>query len=262
MTVYSSFPQYMAVDRAFNSLTRALEFRTTSKREDEAICVASILGLEVKGIVETKTAEQRMCILYSQIKTMPASILFHLSKRLQDGFRWAPRTLLGPKYGYTFSSMSGVGKCDIEGLHVQFAGFIVTGQPVKLSNDADDTSASFFIGDAYESAPRMMVRSGHNTYSIVENMHVTTARSALLEALDFIEQMQKTAMPAIIVNPADTTESALVAVRKEEEGVIYGTFLRKVYVRPPRMASGLYNDWRNRLLQTREVPSDQRWCIN
>lgn len=47
MTVCSSLPQFRKQVDVFGFLGRALEYRTTSKREDEAICLASILDIRL-----------------------------------------------------------------------------------------------------------------------------------------------------------------------------------------------------------------------
>ena len=56
-------------------------------------------------------------------------------------------------------------------------------------------------------------------------------RVSLNNSLELDIVMRETATPGIVVNPRDTTESALVSVTEEREGVIYATFLTKVYIR-------------------------------
>ena len=70
--------------------------------------------------------------------------------------------------------------------------------------------------------------------------------------------------PALVINPKDTTESALVSVTEEQEGAIHAMFLRKAYVRKRRMAGltfEIHRDWRRQLIETREVSSAQCCCI-
>ena len=79
--LYSAFPQFQAKDRIYAFLSRALEYRTTRKLEDEAVYLASILGVnDLKSVVNGSTAEQRMQALYTLIGQLPASVLFHRSK--------------------------------------------------------------------------------------------------------------------------------------------------------------------------------------
>ena len=88
--LFYSIPQRMSRDRAFNSLMSALRYRTTSKKEDEALCVASILGFDqqhIKAITDEDAAEARMQKMYTFIGEIPASVLFNRSRKLgQKGF--------------------------------------------------------------------------------------------------------------------------------------------------------------------------------
>ena len=255
-TIYSAFPQYRNRDRAFAFLARALEYRTTSKLEDEAICLASILGLEPKAITSIasfNTAQERMHTLYTLIEQIPASVLFNRSKKLERDFRWAPATLLGNKAHYSFRGIAA--RCDAEGLHVQFPSYIVKEWKALPKDAPYITDLGRYIGNTEAEIPRLKItaRGAEGEYA--------TAKSSLDESPEFDELLCNTAKPAFILNPDDTTESALVSVIREVGEVIHASFLRKVHIRKPRMESGVHNDWRDKLIDVREVSSDQKWCI-
>src|SRR5436305_1924174 len=78
------------------SLCNALEYRTTSRPSDEAMCLTSIMGLDVGKVVQVGgSSESRMRAFYTQLLEIPPTILFHRGERLQaDGFRWAPLSFL------------------------------------------------------------------------------------------------------------------------------------------------------------------------
>ncbi len=255
-TIYSAFPQYRNRDRAYAFLARALEYRTTSKLEDEAICLASVLGMEPKSIASiagAKTAEERMQILYTCMGQIPASVLFHRSRKLENGFRWAPATLLGNKQNYSFR---GVGaKCDAAGLHVKFAGYVMIGHSTLWQEKPRLTQHNRYIGDVKANAPNLVIMSRET------GVGNATGKSALDDSIKLDTLLNGTPTPAFILNPDDSTESALVSVTGEEEDVLSATFLSKIYVRKPRMESGVHDDWRNNLIDVREVSSDQSWCI-
>lgn len=126
--LFFSNPQRMSRDRAFNSLMSALRYRTTSKKEDEALCVASILGFDqqqIKAIADEETAEKRMQKMYTFIREIPAPVLFNRSRKLgQKGFGWAPASLLGSG-NYLDFFRGNAARCDERGLHVQYSGFII-----------------------------------------------------------------------------------------------------------------------------------------
>ena len=70
-SIFSAFPQFRTRDRTYASLARALRYRTTSKKEDEAVYLALILGLDhyqIAAIVDEATAETRMQRMYTFIE--------------------------------------------------------------------------------------------------------------------------------------------------------------------------------------------------
>ena len=253
--VYSAFPQFQAKAGIFKFLSRALEHRTTSKVEDEAVCLASILGVnDLKSILNGKTAEQRMQALYTLIGQLPASVLFHRSKRLDAGFRWATASLLGSKRRYTFGGP--LANCDAKGLHVQFAGYVVTRHSTQPPTLLDPVRHSFYIGDLQETQPRMWMM-------FHDDLERNDPKSSLDNDVLFDRLMRETPVPGLVVNPDDSTESALVSVNDEREGVIYATFLSKAFIRRPLyFREDAHQDWKTDFIETREVSENQRWCID
>ena len=255
-TIYSAFPQFRNRDRTYAFLARALEYRTTSKLKDEAICLASILGLEPKAIsliANSSGAQERMLVLYTLIEQIPASVLFNRSKKLENDFCWAPATLLGNKAHYSFRGIGA--RCDSHGLHVQFPGYLVKQWNALPKGTPYITDLGRYIGSAAAELPKFSIKARG------AEAEYATSKSSLDESLEFDALLCNTPELAFILNPEDTTESALVSVTREEGDVIYASFLRKVYIRKPRMESGLHNDWREKLIDVREVPSNQKWCV-
>lgn len=87
----------------YGHLADSLGYRSTSKIDDELLCVASVIGSDVKkySAVEVKgnrkaTAELRMQKFLEEIGRFRQGIIFNNYKRLTiPGFRWAPVSLLG-----------------------------------------------------------------------------------------------------------------------------------------------------------------------
>jgi hypothetical protein len=87
----------------YGHLAESLGYRTTSKIEDELLCVASVIGSDVKAYADIdikkkpmKTAEERMKKFLEEIGRFRQGIIFNNYKRLTiPGFRWAPVSLLG-----------------------------------------------------------------------------------------------------------------------------------------------------------------------
>ena len=123
-TVFSAFPQFRPRDRSFAFLARALKYRSTSKGEDEAVCLGPLLGLDpdgVSAILGENSADARMKKLYILTGELPTAVLFNSARKLKDDLTWAPASLLGLREDIDLSNRS-VAKCDPDGLHVQFGG--------------------------------------------------------------------------------------------------------------------------------------------
>ncbi|KAF2491482.1 hypothetical protein BU16DRAFT_119715 [Lophium mytilinum] len=75
----------------------AIRQRLTSREDDEAICIGSFLGFNVSVVLEAEPGD-RMKALLPLFPTVPPNIMFGIGKRIaEQGFRWAPKTLLYPK---------------------------------------------------------------------------------------------------------------------------------------------------------------------
>ncbi|OCH92299.1 hypothetical protein OBBRIDRAFT_460938 [Obba rivulosa] len=91
--------------RAFKALplsdvANSMEWRTTSKLEDETLAIASLLGIDAGELVNLPP-EKRMMTLLLKLRNLPPNIVFMSGPKLSnDGFGWAPRTLMLRKGGY------------------------------------------------------------------------------------------------------------------------------------------------------------------
>ena len=101
---------------AYQHLAESLGYRSTTNIDDELLCVASVIGLDVEPYlkIDDKThktreqkAEKRMQMFLEEVGRFRQGIIFNNYSRLTiPGFRWAPRSLLGHR-------TSGLG--DLEG---------------------------------------------------------------------------------------------------------------------------------------------------
>jgi hypothetical protein len=99
----------------YRHLAESLGHRSTTNVDDELLCVASVIGLDVGDYIKEKdkednrerTAELRMRAFLEELGRFHQGIIFNNYRRLTTpGFRWAPVSLLGHR-------ASGLG--DIEG---------------------------------------------------------------------------------------------------------------------------------------------------
>jgi hypothetical protein len=85
-------------------ILEAVRRRTTTKKKDETVCIATLLGLDPTPILRMDVdsyrdvCEQRMEKLIEMIETLPQGLIFNKMERLTTpSYRWAPRTFLGQK---------------------------------------------------------------------------------------------------------------------------------------------------------------------
>lgn len=257
VSLYSSLPQFQNPVHAFSALTRALEYRSTSKLEDEAICLASILDIKVEEIAKLSTREARMRMFYSLVKELPSSVLFHRGNRLSlDGVRWAPASLLGNQKFYVFSNNSTPASCDVDGLHVQFFGYIVTHVPPAGAYHA------FYVKEPEETFPSLWVTTLPRTSLYFSESSRADDPHGFAEGVKFEILMRETKMPGVIINPEDGGESVLVSIDREENNILYAKFLTKVFAKKPRIGIFSHPNWERDLLPTRKLTPDQHWCIS
>ena len=267
--LFFSIPQLMSRDRAFNSLMSALRYRTTSKKEDEALCVASILGFDqnqIKAIADENTAEVRMQKMYTFIGEIPASVLFNRSRKLrqEEGFfGWAPASLLGSSSGNYLDFFRGqAARCDEHGLHAQFPGFVITDKTTILKRPQRQVPRSqIFLGEPEED----MQDSKYPKCKIGPDVMPDGGQQYLKAAIQFEKMIERTERPAVIINPRLVSDSVLVSVTDEVDGVVYATFIMKVYARWWRDGA-VFNKWTNKnweedCMRARGLGSGQWWCV-
>lgn len=77
----------------------ALNSRSVSVPKDEALCVATLLGLDLTRVLSEDSAQRRMAAVWKMVaemlKGIPPKAIFFVDNPLDvEGFRWAPRSLL------------------------------------------------------------------------------------------------------------------------------------------------------------------------
>ncbi|KAK7039272.1 hypothetical protein VNI00_010177 [Paramarasmius palmivorus] len=132
----SGFP-IMITTTVLQRLANAVQHRSTSKMEDEALILAITLGLDVDPIIDAPNVDTRMAALLVLLKDVPADIIFGTWPKLAHApFRWAPRSLLGFPL-QALQSFGPAATCDSYGLHATYEGFLVDkdARPVVTSED-------------------------------------------------------------------------------------------------------------------------------
>ena len=116
-------------------LDRALSHRNTTVALDEALCIATLMNLDVSQILPLSSEDERMCKVWDLLATacndsLPRKIIFLDIVKLDGrGYRWAPSTLLPPGERYlnpqsrTFRWQGPQGRPTPEGLMAEYPNY-------------------------------------------------------------------------------------------------------------------------------------------
>ena len=82
---FSRLPRFGIMVENLSTLTRVLEHRKTSRPKDEALCLISVLGGDVKKLVGMALVDQRMQAFYSLLKDCH---LKSCPQEMKPKYRW------------------------------------------------------------------------------------------------------------------------------------------------------------------------------
>lgn len=95
-TFYRSLKDFSGLNKAarFASLWQALQWRQTSRVQDEAICVASLFDLSLDAIMKTPANARFKKLLELQSHFLLGTPFLAGDRMKDDGYRWAPVALM------------------------------------------------------------------------------------------------------------------------------------------------------------------------
>lgn len=98
-TFFGPFVRYttQATNQNFANVWKTIQWRSTTHRIDETLCLATLLGLDPAPLftIPDTDYDRRMIKLLQMVKRLPLVLLFQPPPRLsQHGFRWAPKSFL------------------------------------------------------------------------------------------------------------------------------------------------------------------------
>ena len=127
----------LTVGDVFNSL----QWRTTSKPEDETLAVSALLGIDSRPLLAVTTAESRMRLFWLSLRHLPPSIIFldHPKMEKTPGFSWAPASMLSSAFSGTDQTLSQrkntyTATCTTEGLFAVYNVFLPHGDAAWSAN--------------------------------------------------------------------------------------------------------------------------------
>ena len=265
-SLITRLPQRMDSMDLFLSMVQALEHRSTSWLEDEAICLAGISGVDIRQIVQQTTADDRMSKWYSMLRQIPLAFMFHNAARLEiEGYRWAPRSLLTT----TRSRIIHIpGLMDDDGSASKRLSTI-TERGVLL-----DSISALLIQDMKPSSTIYWSSVGFFAASNISEGHIWLL-TAHLDDLDTEQNGIEIQVPegrrlVVIRNPFIDNDAILVSVTREEDGVTYCEYLRKAHLilsHEENQNVQFYEQWdqecgnESTRITLHHMPEDTKWCI-
>ncbi|ESK82731.1 het domain protein [Moniliophthora roreri MCA 2997] len=123
----------------YQYLCAATERRCTSKPEDEPLILATMMGQNVVRILAEDDVEMRMAIWHQEMRLIPSEIIFlhsDIRRLTKSPYRWAPASLMENEIAAPL--YRGIGVCDSKGLHVQYAGYILSEEQERTAAAIED----------------------------------------------------------------------------------------------------------------------------
>lgn len=230
----------------FRGFSSALQYRTTSKVEDETICLASLLRFNTSDLLDKSSQVERLKAFFHLLDPqIPSNILFTPGPKLPDhGDRWIPTSLLSTSVSL-FASPGPPASHDSDGLHAQYHGvFLLT-----------DNCPVYRIFD---------FKLQHNGlwYSVSSPPH----------ADEFCRNLHTLQRPALVLTQdLGRGRGVLVEVYREEQGVLFARFLYSAGIMDSTQSStlddqlvvekGMTGQVRRKVVLAEWISDDQRWCI-
>lgn len=145
-------------DHTLSRIQYALNTRSTSKLEDEPICLASLLGRDPKELFGIKDGTARMRHLLRSFTKIPLGFLFAPRPRIREyGCRWMPQSLLWSGESTTFlGDYNRESLVDRDGMLISMPGIRFTHGPVPTTTNSQiitvELDGGELDGQRYESA--------------------------------------------------------------------------------------------------------------
>ncbi len=248
----------------FGSLWEALQWRSTSKRSDEPICLAPLFGLDVDMILDLPE-EDRLRKVYSLQKSFPPYLIFSRGARMSEvGYRWAPPSLMIPRALETskMHHMADEGRWHPKGLIVAFPGFIFD-MPQGESHDFEQ-----MIHFKESATGRWYLMYGEFDDSLRDE-----GRWDEMYFRGLVSAAIIVSCPLAQLADMNEWDALLVTIREEEDGVLFCHYVANASVSGLRehlwsAAEEERVDWSKEKHQTliravsvRSLPNEQRWCV-
>jgi hypothetical protein len=127
-------------------LIENIKWRTTSRPEDEFVCLANLLGRGITKEMMLRPYSERMKWLFSSLERVSTPIIFHDRPRVElPGYRWIPLSLLNARDALQIRGDSQRVKPSPDGLRVTYPGLRLS--PESKYYTSNPQSPLFIVGN-------------------------------------------------------------------------------------------------------------------
>ncbi|RFU30656.1 hypothetical protein B7463_g5707, partial [Scytalidium lignicola] len=218
----------VAPSQTMARLQRLLPFRATSRPSDEAICVGSMLNLNMSEILSA-SGDNKMEILWSMMPHIPPDVIFWIGPKLErKGFRWAPSTfLIGRDLLINEMTNPYTATLTQRGLLVRYPGWMLgckRGSKVKAQFHILDASGTIYMISCLSNVSRQYLPPDESFNPwILEPDYTSQAALYILSQFDLDD--------AGNYGPRISHDALLVLACTIEEDIIFGRSLCPVTIR-------------------------------
>jgi hypothetical protein len=224
------------------TLYQNMKWRTTSRLNDEFICLANLLGRNIEDVMSC-SQEEKMKWLFSSLSYVPASIIFHDRPRIEEpGYRWIPRTILNSGTDSNIGGDSQITSPSSNGLTVTYPGLLL-----------------FPNSDFYVSNPHSpLYLQGTNQIYLINIIEKTTVSREHYRSLQLAMIFEDFADRSMEYVPK--ARAILVVISKREPTVIFARIELSLLFE--RMAAGSGSSPPHAChITAQALQRDQIWCV-
>ncbi|KFY15519.1 hypothetical protein V492_01942 [Pseudogymnoascus sp. VKM F-4246] len=255
-----------SVEDKLDAIINAMQFRTTSVKADEALCLAALLNFDMTPILNTKPY-LRMREFWRMTTSVPAGILLYKGRTFDKtpGLRWAPRTLL----------LSPSNIIESVGVNMGVRGFRATGSLLAQVTSRGllvRAKGIVFVADRSGRDTKLTMKDEKGKFHQItidwtESRHPYSSRKVLIKlAFIYLERPKVggAASPDISGKIARPRPGILVAIREESDGIIYTrkigciAWVLQLYISPYRVTV----DDTVPFCSGKTMPIEQQWCVD
>jgi len=206
--------------------------RTSSKPDDETLCIGGVLGLDIAPLLKCREAE-RLKTFLSLLDTIPPDLIFAPGPRMQDaGYRWAPMSLMNAILEPLPQLLRAVDPPKPAHLHPR--GLLVTLPGLKIRRAAfPERSTLFIVGTGFDDHVRLKLEL------------VDGGRWSDYSDLDSL----------VVLMSTYTDRAALAFLREKVEGRLFAEFRA-------RLVAEEYGDGFDSDVKVKVMDDDVRWCVD